>query len=270
MPAGTWNLGRLKKRVDYVGLKDMSTVVIRDTSVTSDSYFNITNFPNTLTGGKNLFKIKANANTLVRNSKIYVEVLDANNNPIYNEPISYLEQDGTRVIAIWIYPQTPTGTAKVFVAGRARVNAENGRILRSSQNVNSKDYFNLPNVLWSRTVPVAPFQFNTSEIIFTKSPIVTAREVVQPYLQPVNLTNVATQSYGNGWVKINPKPSSVNTTTTTIDVAGQVVSDAIAGALAKNTVPKSFGTNLIANAVAQAGAQAASSGKGDSLSGFII
>ena len=270
MPAGTWNLGRLKKRVDYVGLKDMSTVVIRDTSVTSDSYFNITNFPNTLTGGKNLFKIKANANTLVRNSKIYVEVLDANNNPIYNEPISYLEQDGTRVIAIWIYPQTPTGTAKVFVAGRARVNAENGRILRSSQNVNSKDYFNLPNVLWSRTVPVAPFQFNTSEIIFTKSPIVTAREVVQPYLQPVNLTNVATQSYGNGWVKINPKPSSVNTTTTTIDVAGQVVSDAIAGALAKNTVPKSFGTNLIANAVAQAGAQAASSGKGDSLSDISI
>ena len=70
MPAGTWNLGRLRKRVDYVGVKDLGTIRIRDNSPFSDQFFNITDFPTTLTGGKNLFKIKASANTLVRNSNI--------------------------------------------------------------------------------------------------------------------------------------------------------------------------------------------------------
>jgi hypothetical protein len=69
MPAGTWNLGRLRKKVDYVGLKDMSSVVIRDASPFSDQFFNITKFPDVLTGGKNLFKLKANSNNLVRNSQ---------------------------------------------------------------------------------------------------------------------------------------------------------------------------------------------------------
>ena len=65
MPAGTWNLGRLRKRADYVGLKDLGISII-DQTVNSDNYFNITEFPNQLTGGKNLFKIKASANTLVK------------------------------------------------------------------------------------------------------------------------------------------------------------------------------------------------------------
>ena len=64
MPAGTWNLGRLRKRVEYVGLKDLSSVVINDNSVSSDSFFNITDFPDVLTGGKNLFKIKVYIRTL--------------------------------------------------------------------------------------------------------------------------------------------------------------------------------------------------------------
>ena len=54
----------------------------------SDGKFNITKFPDTLTGGKNLFKLKANSNNLVRNSQIHIEVLDYNGNPIYYEPIN--------------------------------------------------------------------------------------------------------------------------------------------------------------------------------------
>ena len=82
MPAGTWNLGRLRKRADYVGLKDLGISNI-DTTVNSDKYFNISFFPTQLTGGKNLFKIRANANTLVKDSKIHIEVLDSNGNPLY-------------------------------------------------------------------------------------------------------------------------------------------------------------------------------------------
>ena len=73
MPAGTWNLGRLRKRVEYVGLKDLGISII-DRTANSDQYFNIVEFPTTLTGGKNLFKIKATAGALVKDSKIHIEV----------------------------------------------------------------------------------------------------------------------------------------------------------------------------------------------------
>ena len=210
MPAGSWNLGRLRKRVEYVGLKDLGINIV-DQSTSADRYFNIVEFPTTLTGGKNLFKLKANANRLVRNSKLHIEVLDSNNKPIYYEPINYLEADGTRVIAIYVYPDTPYGTATVYVAGRARVDLR-GRNLRYSQDVNDRDYLNYPNVIWSRTVTLAPERLNSTEIIFTKKPILNLREVVQPYLQPQNLTNVATQSFGTGSFTISPKPTSVSTT----------------------------------------------------------
>ena len=78
MPAGTWNLGRLRKRVEYVGLKDLNIPLV-DQSTSADRYFNTVEFPTTLTGGKNLFKLKANANRLVRNSKLH----------IYPDPLQY-------------------------------------------------------------------------------------------------------------------------------------------------------------------------------------
>ena len=82
MPAGTWNLGRLRKYSTYVGLKDLGISIV-DTSIDASQYFNVVDFPNSLTGGKNLFKIRASADTLVKNSKIHIEVLDSNSNPIY-------------------------------------------------------------------------------------------------------------------------------------------------------------------------------------------
>lgn len=245
MPAGTWNLGRLRKRADYVGLKDLGISLI-DRTVSSDNYFNITEFPNQLTGGKNLFKLKASANTLVKDSKIHIEVLDSNGNPLYYEPINYIEADGTRVIAIYVYPDAPYGTATVYVAGRARVDLE-GRQLRSSKNVNDPDYINFPNVIWSRTVTVAPERLNSTEIIFTQQPSVTLQEVVQPYLQPVNLSNVATQSFGVGTCTIKPKPSSTVTVNTTSTGLAQLTPAAVQGGGTTRTPPSYYGTPIAAN-----------------------
>ena len=243
MPAGTWNLGRLRKRIDYVGLKDLGAG-IQDTSATSDRYFNVVEFPTTLTGGKNLFKLKTSANTLVKDSKIHIEVLDSNGNPIYYEPINYIEADGTRVVSIYIYPDTPYGSATVYLAGRARIN-EDGRSLRYSRDVNDKDYLNYPNVIWSRTVTVAPERLNSTEIIFTKKPILTLTEVVQPYLQPVNLTNVATQSMGIGTCTIKPKPTSISTVTNTISIGpGMTAATAIQGAATRNSPPSYYGAQI--------------------------
>ena len=49
----------LRKKVGYVGLKDFQ-YAIRDSDAISRDYFNIVEFPNRLTAGKNLFKLKTN------------------------------------------------------------------------------------------------------------------------------------------------------------------------------------------------------------------
>ena len=167
MPAGTWNLGRLRKQVQFDGLADRVSIQFVDNSPTSANYFNVTHVPETMTSGKNLFKFRANTNILVDNSKIHFEIIDANGDPIYYEPLNYLEHDGTRVISIHIFPEeTAPGIATVYLASRTKVDLDNGTAIPFSNNWRDENYFNNPNVLWSRKISIAPENSkNTTEII---------------------------------------------------------------------------------------------------------
>ena len=202
----------LRKKVGYVGLKDLSYRLI-DTDIISRDYFNIVEFPNRFTAGKNLIKLKASPNNIVDKSQIHIEILDFNGNPIYYEPLNYIEKDGTRVIAVYIYPDTAPGRCTVYLAGRALYNAETGDPYPYSRDYNDPNYINVPNLLWRRSLTVAPTARNNVELIFTKYPTVTLSEVVQPYLQPVELINVFTQVTGStgATVRIEPITSSPNT-----------------------------------------------------------
>ena len=195
----------LRKKVGYVGLKDLSYSLI-DTDIISRDYFNVVEFPNRLTAGKNLIKLKANPDILVNNSQIHIEILDFNGNPIYYEPLNYVEKDGTRVVAIYVYPDTAPGRATVYIAGRALVNVETGIQYPFSKDYNNPNYLNTPNVIWRRNVTVAPKARNKTEIIFTRYPTVTLSEVVQPYLQPVEIFNVYTQVTGSGESTVRIEP----------------------------------------------------------------
>ena len=198
----------LRKKVGYVGLKDFE-YAIRDTDAISRDYFNIVEFPSRFTAGKNLFKLKAQIGNLVDQSEIYIEILDFNGNPIYYEPINYIEKDGTRVIAVYIYPDTSPGIATVYLAGRARVNTSDGTTIPFSRDVNDTNYYNIPNILWQRNVTVAPKARNNTEIIFTQYPRVTLTEVIQPYQQPVDILNILTVVTASGAsLTITPLPLS--------------------------------------------------------------
>ena len=277
MPAGSWNYDSdIQKTVPYRGIKDISTIEIFDTTPLSDRYFNVLEFPDRFTAGKNLFKINAANQTLVDGSEIHIEILDYNGDPVYFEPLNYLEQDGTRVIAVYIYPNTSPGLATVYIAGRARINVfEGNRVIpftdtldttlaskvannpndtaftrkgqRARQFQNFKDF---PNLLWQRTINIAPEKFNSTEIIFTKQPRVTVAERIISYQTPITLNNVnvtKTKKESDGaTVTITPIPV-LNTSAAGVNAAydqfGSSVS-ALEGALTMNTPIRSSGITI--------------------------
>jgi hypothetical protein len=187
----------LRKKVGYYGLRDLSYSII-DTSENSPNFFRIIEFPEKLKAGKNLIKLAANRDNLVNNSEIQIEILDYNSNPIYYEPLRYIEKDGTRVIAIYIYPDTSPGECTIYLAGRVLFDPLTGIEYGYSQNSNDANFYQVPNVIWSRTCNVAPNAANDVEIIFTQYPRVTISEIIQPYLQPVDRFNVFTQVSSSG------------------------------------------------------------------------
>ena len=190
MPAGTWNLGRLHRTVRDLNIRSSNTILIRDTSESSQFYFNIKEMPNEFTMGKNLIKIKANSGNLIDRSKIHFEIIDSSGNPIYYEPLNYIEKDGSRVIAIWIYKDiTPPGPCTVYISGRARQD-EQGNQYAVSNEWQDPNFKNFPNVLWSRVVSVSPEKQNSSQIIFADNPRVTVKERSVSYQQPINVADV--------------------------------------------------------------------------------
>ncbi len=161
------NIGSsLPRQVEYIGLKDYPSIQFVDNSITSDNFFNVVEFPDKLTSGKNIIKLRASANTLVKDSKIHVEVLDFNGDPIYFEPLDYFEPDGTRVISIYVDAETVPGLARVYLAGRTKANPNTGQLIESSKDFNSPNYLNIPNVIWSRSLTIQPQSPNKTEIIF--------------------------------------------------------------------------------------------------------
>ena len=111
----------IKKEASYIGLVESADIrySIFDNDPISKEFFEIVDFPEVLTGGKNVIKFRGDPDNLVDDSQIYIEILDYNGDPIYYEVLNYLEKDGSRVISIWVYDDTPDGKAIVYLAGRA-------------------------------------------------------------------------------------------------------------------------------------------------------
>ena len=157
-----------RKEAVYKGL-EFIPVYFEDTSLTSPEYFQISEFPNRLTAGKNLFKLRGHPTNLKVGGKLGVEVLDYNGDPIYHEVVDYIDEDKSRVIAIYIYENTSPGDCSVTLLAEART--INGQPVPAQ-------WTNKANVRWTRTVPVNPNISNVSEIIFETEPEVTVDEII--------------------------------------------------------------------------------------------
>ena len=213
-----YNDPEIKNIAGYVGLREW-TYTIRDKSLLSPDYFGIVEFPAKFTAGKNLIKLKAHPNNLVPDSDIHIEVLDINGNPLYYEPLKYLQKDYARVIAVWIFPDDAAGIGNVYISGRALRNADTGLILPYSRNLNNNEYLNIPNVIWKRNIPISPFEKNSTEIIHLGSPRVFIKEIIQTYQKPINLEDVEQHKSGSGGT-VTLRPITIGGSAGTGNISG--------------------------------------------------
>jgi len=179
-----------RKEAVYKGL-EFIPILYEDPSLTSPDYFQISEFPTKLTAGKNLFKLRGHPTNLRVGGALGIEVLDYNGNPIYSEVINFIEEDKSRVIAIYIYDDTSPGDCTVTLVAEASV---------VEGATPPAEYQGKVNVRWSRSVPVNPNVSNNSEIIFDKLPTVTIKEQVGVQLDR-QYTNGQFPIYNTGKVK---------------------------------------------------------------------
>ena len=155
-----------RKETVYKGLEFIS-VYFEDTSLTSPDYFQITEFPTRLTAGKNLFKLRGHPTNLRVGGVLNLEVLDYNGDPIYTEVVDYIDEDKSRVIAIYVYSETSPGDCTITLLAEAQT-IQGAPVPTEWQG--------RANVRWKRTVPVNPNITNDSEIIFAKTPVIEVSE----------------------------------------------------------------------------------------------
>ena len=163
-----------RKKTVYKGLQFID-VWYTDTSLTSPDYFQISEFPTRLTAGKNLFKLLGNPTTLKVGGYLNLEILDYNGDPIYYEVVNYIDEDTSRVIAIYIYEDTPPGDCTITL---------------TAETLNAPpEWQGRANIKWTRTVQVNPTVANDSEIIFETLPAITVSEQIGPHLDRTYATD---------------------------------------------------------------------------------
>jgi hypothetical protein len=175
-----------RKEAVYKGLQ-FTDVWFTDTSLTSPDYFQITEFPTRLTAGKNLFKLRGHPTNLRVGGYLNIEVLDYNGDPIYHEVIDYIDEDKSRVIAIYIYEETSPGDCIIT-------------LLAEAVNVPA-EWKGRGNIKWMRSVPVNPNVSNISEIIFETVPELVVNEQIGPHLDRIYSGSVQFPTLSTGTVR---------------------------------------------------------------------
>jgi len=146
--------------------------LIEDTSVNSPLYFDVTDFPQAVGGGRYVIKLRGNGLNLRTGSTIDVEVLDANGDNMYAEILDYTDRFNNYYIMLEVYDTTPQGLATIYLVGEAIVDP-NGKLIPTQ-------YQETYNVRWQRQLTILPFERNTAELLFDNPPIVGIAQIITP------------------------------------------------------------------------------------------
>ncbi len=177
-------------------------VFINDTAPFSE-YFKITELPDTFTGGKNAFLIQG-SEELVADSLIKIQIKDSKGDIIYNEPGEGIPEyyEGTsKVISVYVYPDTAFGPCTITILGELKEYNSNGVKVPIPSN-----WEGTYNVRWQKQINVNPFVANTTKIRFYRRPKVAIEETILPiYNRTVNRVTISGSIDG---ISINPSSGS--------------------------------------------------------------
>ena len=176
-------MARIKKYAPTLNekLTTFQTFIV-DTNPNSD-YFRISEFKETLTGGKNGFQIEGSEH-LLESTEIKLEILDVEGNPIYYEPgdgIPEYYEGISKIVSVHIYEDTPIGEAIVTVLGELKTYVDADGVVKDVPT----EWKGIYNCKWERTVKINKFLSNEDKVRFYKRPKVSITEIVKPLFSNV-------------------------------------------------------------------------------------
>ncbi len=148
---------------------------IRDTSLTSPNYFDITFFPDQIGGGVSLIKLRGNPDNLAFDKSTQVEILDAQGTPVRHEVATHIDRFQNYYISIYVYDTVAPGIGSVSIVGVAK-REPRGEIVIDQNAVNDLGH----NLIWTRPITILPNARNNSELVFDDPPFVSVAQVVAP------------------------------------------------------------------------------------------
>ena len=166
----------IKKFSPFQNLSNFQ-VFLNDSGQTSD-YFRVTEFENSLTGGKNGFLIEG-SEFLKESTEVKIEILDVEGNPIYFEPgdgVPEYYEGNSKLVSIHVYDDTPIGQGKITILGELKEYVDD---VGSTVPI-PDEWKGVYNVKWERTFQVNKNLNNETIVRFYKRPIVSITELVKP------------------------------------------------------------------------------------------
>ena len=172
----------------------------------NSTYFKITEFKDTFTGGKNGFLIEGSPH-LMETTEIRIQIIDVDGKPVYYEPgqgIPEYYEGLSKVVAVYVYQDTPIGSAKITVLGELKTYIDE---FGNVQDI-PMEWQGIYNVKWEKEFKLNRLLANEDKVRFYKRPKVNISEIVKPIYS--NVVSTRTQKgYVNGTPLLPPISSSI-------------------------------------------------------------
>ena len=186
----------IKSFASYQNLSNFGTFI--NDQVRTSEYFRITEFKDTFTGGKNGFLIEGSEH-LKETTEIKIQILDVEGNSVYWEPgngIPEYYEGLSKLIAVYVYEDTPIGEAKITILGEAKNYIDADGITQEIPD----EWKSVYNLKWEKTFKVNRLLSNEDKVRFYKRPVVNITEIVKPIFSNV-VTPITQKGFVDGFAQ---------------------------------------------------------------------
>lgn len=165
----------------------------------NSTYFRVTEFNDTFTGGKNGFLIEGSQH-LKETTEIKIQILDVAGNPVYFEPgngVPEYYEGISKLVAVYVYEDTPIGQAKITILGELKTYVDDNGITEDIPE-QWRDVYNLK---WEKDFKINKLLSNEDKVRFYRRPEVSINEIVKPIFSNV-VTPITQMGFVDGFAQV--------------------------------------------------------------------